>query len=161
MRFQFFQIIPETVRLKDNANFLYSCSSYPTQSLKKLHRRKGGGYFGLCIKIYHALGTLCAKRTFNRIAANDCSEPKVQDTVGCAKVGFDHSARSGGPRLGSSLIILVAALRAAYQFLFTTFKALLSSYGIKESSFRAIICEKCNPAFACSALKTSRSYSFC
>jgi hypothetical protein len=41
-----------------------------TQSLKKLHRRKGGGYFGLCINIYKALGTLHPKRTFNRIAAN-------------------------------------------------------------------------------------------
>jgi len=85
----------------------------------------------------------------------------VPDTVGCANDGFDHSARSGGPRLGSRLIILLAALRTAYQFLFTTFKALLSSYGIKEPSFRAIICEKRNPAFACSALKASRSYSFC
>ena len=34
MRFQFFQIILETVRQQNNANFLYSCSSYPTQSLK-------------------------------------------------------------------------------------------------------------------------------
>ena len=59
------------MRLKDNANFLYSCSSYPTQSLKNLHRRKGGGYFGLCIKIYRALGELYAKQTFNRIAAKD------------------------------------------------------------------------------------------
>ena len=134
---------------------------YPTQSLKNLHRRKGGGCLGRYIKIYGALGTLYAKQTFNRIAANGCYEPKVQDTVGCAKVGFDHSARSGGPRLGSRPIILVAALSTAYQFLFTTFKALLSSYGIKESSFRAIICEKCNPAFACSALQASRSYSFC
>jgi len=94
-------------------------------------------------------------------AANGSSEPKVPDTVGCAKVGFDHSARSGGPGLGSRPIILVAALRTANQFLFTTFEALLSSYGIKEPSFRAIICEKRNPAFACSALKASRSYSFC
>ena len=85
----------------------------------------------------------------------------MPDTVGCAKVGFDHYARSGGPGLGSRPIILVAALRTAYQFLLTTFKALLSSYGIKEPSFRAIICEKRNPAFACSALKASRSYSFC
>ena len=68
----------------------------------------------------------------------------MPDTVGCAKVGFDHSARLGGPGLGNRLIILVAALRTAYQFLFTTFKALLSSYGIKEPSFRAIICEKRN-----------------
>jgi len=45
---------------------------YPTQSLKNLHRRKGGGYFGLCIKIYKAIGALPAKQTFNRIAANDC-----------------------------------------------------------------------------------------
>jgi len=101
------------------------------------------------------------KQSFDQSAANDCSEPKVPDTEGCAKVGFDHSARSGRPGLGSRPIILVAALRTAYQFLFTTFKALLSSYGIKEPSFRAIICEKRNPAFACSALKASRSYSFC
>ena len=93
--------------------------------------------------------------------AKGASEPKVPDTVGCAKVCFDHSARSGRPGLGSRPIILVAALRTAYRFLFTTFKALLSSYGIKESSFRAIICEKCNPAFACSALQASRTYSFC
>ena len=50
----------------------FSCAPYPTQSLKNLHRRKGGGYFGLCIKIYRAHGSLYAKRTFNRIAANDC-----------------------------------------------------------------------------------------
>jgi hypothetical protein len=43
-----------------------------TQSLKNLHRRKGGGYFGLCINIYKAIGTLYAKQTFNRIAANGC-----------------------------------------------------------------------------------------
>ena len=133
----------------------------PDAQLKNLHRRKGGGCLGSCIKIYRTLGTLNAKRTFNRIAANGCNEPKVPDTVGCAKVGFDHSARSGGPGLGSRPIILVAALRTANQFLFTTFEALLSSYGIKEPSFRAIICEKRNPAFACSALKASRSYSFC
>ena len=72
LRFQFFHIIPETVKLKDNANFLYSCSSYPTQSIKNLHRKKGGGCFGRYINIYRALGTLYAKRTFNRIAANDC-----------------------------------------------------------------------------------------
>ena len=136
-------------------------NGYPTQSFKNLDRKMGGGCLGLCVKIYRALGTLHLKRIFNRIAANDCSEPKVPDTLGCAKVRFDHSVRSGGPRLGSRPIILVAALRTAYQFLLTTFKALLSSYGIKESSFCAIICEKCNPAFACSALKTSRSYSFC
>ena len=56
---------------RDSANSLYSGAPYPTQSLKNLHRRKGGGYFGLCIKIYRALGTLYAKRTFNRIAAKD------------------------------------------------------------------------------------------
>ena len=50
----------------------------PDAQLKKLHRRKGGGYFGLCIKIYRALGTLYAKQTFNRIAANDCYEPILQ-----------------------------------------------------------------------------------
>ena len=52
-------------------------NGYPTQSLKNLHRRKGGGYFGLCIKIYKAIGTLPAKQTSNRIAANDCNEPKA------------------------------------------------------------------------------------
>ena len=57
---------------RDSANSLYSGAPYPTQSLKNLHRRKGGGYFGLCIKIYRAHGSLYAKRTFNRIAANDC-----------------------------------------------------------------------------------------
>ena len=70
MRFQFFQIIPETVR--NCADFIYSCAQYPTQSLKNLHQRKGGGCFGRYINIYRALGTLYAKQTFNRIAANDC-----------------------------------------------------------------------------------------
>ena len=60
------------MRQKDSANYLYSGAPYPTQSLKNLHRRKGGGCFGRYIKIYRALGTLYAKRTFNRIAANDC-----------------------------------------------------------------------------------------
>ena len=60
---------------RDNVNSLYSCAPYPTQSLKNLHRRKGGSCFGLCIKIYRALGTLYAKQTFNRIAANGCYEP--------------------------------------------------------------------------------------
>ena len=72
IKFQFFQIIPETARRQDSANSLYLCAPYPTQSLKNLHRRKGGGCFGLCIKIYRALGTLHPKRTFNRIAANYC-----------------------------------------------------------------------------------------
>ena len=45
LRFQFFQIIPETMRQKDSANSLYSCAPYPTQSLKNLHRIKGEGYF--------------------------------------------------------------------------------------------------------------------
>ena len=56
----------------------------------------------------------------------------MPDSVGCAKVRFDHYVRSGGPRLGSRPIILVAALRTAYQFLFTTFKTLLSSMGLKS-----------------------------
>ena len=47
----------------------------PDAKLKNLHRIKGGGYFGLCIKIYKAIGTLYAKQTFNRIAANGCNEP--------------------------------------------------------------------------------------
>ena len=72
IRFQFFQIIPETARRQDSANSLYLCAPYPTQNLKNLHRRKGGGCLGSCIKIYRALGTLHPKRTFNRIAANDC-----------------------------------------------------------------------------------------
>ena len=72
LRFQFFQIIPETMRQKDSANYLYSGAPYPTQSLKNLHRRKGGGCLGRYIKIYGALGTLYAKLTSNRIAANDC-----------------------------------------------------------------------------------------
>ena len=77
MRFQFFQIIPETVTRQDNANSPYLCAPYPTQSLKNLHRRKGRGCFGLCIKIYRTLGTLYAKQTSNRIAANGCYEPVV------------------------------------------------------------------------------------
>ena len=76
LRFQFFQIIPETVRQQNSVNYPYLCTSYPTQNLKNLHRRKGGGCLGSCIKIYRALGTLHPKRTFNRIAANYCSEPK-------------------------------------------------------------------------------------
>ena len=73
-------------------------------------------------RFLHCLKT---KQPLNDHAANGCLEPKVPDTEGCAKVGFDHSARSGRPGLGSRPIILVAALRTAYQFLFTTFKALL------------------------------------
>ena len=46
LRFQFFQIIPETVEWQDSANSLYLCAPYPTQSIKNLHRRKGGGCFG-------------------------------------------------------------------------------------------------------------------
>ena len=56
---------------------------YPTQSLKNLHRRKGGGCLGSCIKIYTALGALYAKQTFNRIAANGCLEPKPTDSAEC------------------------------------------------------------------------------
>ena len=73
---------------RDSANSLYSGAPYPTQSLKNLHRRKGGGYFGLCIKIYRALGTLYAKQTFNRIAANDCYEPKVPNAARCTNDCF-------------------------------------------------------------------------
>ena len=57
---------------RDSANSLYSGAPYPTQSLKNLHRRKGGGCLGRYINIYKALGKLYAKRTSNRIAANDC-----------------------------------------------------------------------------------------
>ena len=46
IKFQFFQIIPETARRQDSANSLYLCAPYPTQNLKNLHRRKGGGCFG-------------------------------------------------------------------------------------------------------------------
>ena len=42
----------------------------PDAKLKNLHQRKGGGCLGRYIKIYRALGTLYAKLTSNRIAAN-------------------------------------------------------------------------------------------
>ena len=92
MRFQFFQSIPETVRRQDSANSLYSCAPYPTQSLKNLHRRKGGGCLGSCIKIYRALGTLHPKRTFNRIAANDCSEPNFPLAASQLKSVFESGS---------------------------------------------------------------------
>ena len=45
IRFQFFQIILETVRQQNNVNSLYSCAPYPTQSLKKPPSRKGWRLF--------------------------------------------------------------------------------------------------------------------
>ena len=45
IRFQFFQIIPETMRQKDSANYLYSGAPYPTQSLKKPPPKKGWRLF--------------------------------------------------------------------------------------------------------------------
>jgi hypothetical protein len=41
MRFQFFQIIPETVRRQDNANSPYLCAPYPTLSLKTSTEERG------------------------------------------------------------------------------------------------------------------------
>jgi hypothetical protein len=72
IRFQFLQLIPETVRQQNSINYPYLCTSYPTQSLKNLHRKKGGGCLELWVKIYRSHGSLYAKQTFNRIAANDC-----------------------------------------------------------------------------------------
>ena len=81
IRFQFLQIIPETMRQKDNVNSLYSCAPYPTLSLKTSTEERVEAIFGLCINIYKALGTLYAKQTSNRIAANGCYEPKVTDAT--------------------------------------------------------------------------------
>jgi hypothetical protein len=44
----------------------------PDAKLKKPPPKKGGRLFWVCIKIYRAHGSLYAKQTFNRIAANDC-----------------------------------------------------------------------------------------
>ena len=83
---------------------------YPTQSLKNLHRRKGGGCLGRYIKIYGALGTLYAKQTFNPIAANDCSEPIVSDaafrTGDRNKLGATIDYLIVVPRVSSDLDIL-------------------------------------------------------
>jgi hypothetical protein len=48
---------------------------------------------GRYIKIYGALGTLYAKRTFNRIAANSGPEPKVAVAAAC----MNDSTRANDP----------------------------------------------------------------
>ena len=63
-----------------------------TQSLKNLHRRKGGDCLGRYTKIYGALGTLYAKQTFNRIAANGCLEPKSTDAAASSNGRDEHGA---------------------------------------------------------------------
>ena len=45
LKFQFFQIIPKTVRQQNSVNSLYSGAPYPTQSLKKPPPKKGGRLF--------------------------------------------------------------------------------------------------------------------
>ena len=45
---------------------------------------------GRYIKIYGALGTLYAKQTSNRIAANDCLEPKAVYAISCCMRAQDR-----------------------------------------------------------------------
>ena len=46
IKFQFFQIIPETARRQDSANSLYLCAPYPTQNLKTSTEERGEAVWG-------------------------------------------------------------------------------------------------------------------